>query len=913
MMAGLFDTDIDEKQLSALELMMEHADTLASNVAGAPRTSRRRRNNRPDARSMQSFLEGNTRTDHDYEDYELYVGPGSRAKNREMRERRAAAQAVPAARATVDRPANRDIDQALENMFVANDSNSDRIVEGLDDVAGMSAKTVKVLQDWLDWEKAEAFRRANSVRTDDAAPTPTVNLPAPVDNTNNTGGGLSDLLGGEDADFEDDRRGRRRGRRYGRGGRRNNRRRNRRNGFGSSRLGRVLGAALTVGGIGAALYAGSEAKQEAGEEFANGSDDVAATPTTPETARTQTAPDAGGMTQEQKDAAFDLSSTAALAVGSAKRIPLIGPAVSVLSAGYNAEQIANDDTLTEAEKKREQTKNVTSSGGAAIGATAGAWVGGALGSVVPIAGTAAGAALGSVVGGILGDLLGSKVGELISDKVEDSADKAVNEADKKREEDLRSQPPQESSRGFQMPSFMSGWFGGNSGGGGTYSGPQRASAPRAFDSKQITDFASKAAAGGLGSVSAQFESGGRGVGTVSSGRGDYGGVSYGAHQLATNNGSMMKFLNSKEGQPFLAQFGGQAPGTAGFNEAYKNLASTQGDAFSKAQDDYITRTHYAPQAAKLQNDLGLDVSKRGKAVQEMVYSTAVQYGGNTNAIKRALNGLDLSSMTDEQIINTVQQSKAANVGTDFRSSSADTQASVAARAENERKVLTQLDQDEKGKQRKEAVAKALTPADSELDRKVAEKFPGLGKGDGSVDPTATQVDANLKNLPDFTQQGSTVSAPTSQADKDRRLAELVGDKALDARAREMGATALDATPRSAIQASVSPEELAAARQKFRRDTFEPRLLQERDKAITPTQKPEPEVERQPLVTVDDVTPASERQAPAPVAAPVAASEPPRATARAVQGSSGGGKTHTMDDIPVFLDDPTLQMINVGYM
>jgi hypothetical protein len=54
----------------------------------------------------------------------------------------------------------------------------------------------------------------------------------------------------------------------------------------------------------------------------------------------------------------------------------------------------------------------------------------------------------------------------------------------------------------------------------------------------------------LGAVSAKYESGGRGVETVSSGKGDPGGVSYGSHQLASKTGTMRAFLKSSEGQPF---------------------------------------------------------------------------------------------------------------------------------------------------------------------------------------------------------------------------------------------------------------------------------------------------------------------------------------------------------------------------
>lgn len=868
-MAGPLGLKADDRELSALELMMEHADSLSADVIGAPRSRRRRARSNEATISARDFMRGMAEEDN-YQDYEYYVGPGSRALNRELRERRAqqrAQGAVPtrvsqaqtqALARPVPRPNDEQLEHALESIFTANAEQGTDIVDALHDNTKISAQTAQTLKDWMEWEKAESFKDANRARTEDAAPVPTSNLPAVQQDRPSTDLTLPD------ADFpEEEGRGRRT--------RRVPRRRRTR---GRGKWGALAGLAA----VGGAFWWANHEKSEQDGTVGTDRDDVdVQAPAAAETPRQEKPL----LTQEQKDMAFDATSLGALALGGAKRIPFVGPAVALAGAGYNAEQIANDNTLSESEKTREQTKNVTSSVGGGLGATAGAWIGGTLGSVVPGAGTLAGAALGSVIGGLIGDALGDKVGDAVADSMDKSNEKAAEEEKQRQDQqdakDLSAAP----ATGFMsmMPNWFSGLFG--SGGNSSGGGGRNVARPAQFDSKQINDFADKASRGGLGSVSAQFESGGRGVGTVSTGAGDYGGVSYGTHQLATTNGSMMNFLNSKEGQPFAAQFGGQAPGTAGFNAAYKNLASTQGDAFEKAQNDYIARTHYAPQAAKLKNDLGFDVSKRGKAVQEMVYSTAVQYGGNTSAIKRALQGLDLDTLTDDQIINTVQQSKAQNVGTDFKSSSADVQASVAARAENERKVLTQLNQDEQArKSRDAALSKALSPDDAEMDRKIADKFPGLGRGDGSVDQTNTKVDANLQNMPDMKQKGSTVQAASTPEEKERRLNDIVNS----ARGQQ--------------------------------DAIAPRQVAEQERKITPVEREQPAIERQPLVTADDI--------PQPPEPPVstAASETKQPTPAAVRtGNSGsrinpgggGAKTATLDDIPVFLDDPTLQMINVGYM
>src|SRR5688572_947216 len=46
----------------------------------------------------------------------------------------------------------------------------------------------------------------------------------------------------------------------------------------------------------------------------------------------------------------------------------------------------------------------------------------------------------------------------------------------------------------------------------------------------------------LGKLSAKFDTGGRGPGTVSTGAGDFGGVSYGSYQMASKLGVVDRFL-----------------------------------------------------------------------------------------------------------------------------------------------------------------------------------------------------------------------------------------------------------------------------------------------------------------------------------------------------------------------------------
>ena len=86
---------------------------------------------------------------------------------------------------------------------------------------------------------------------------------------------------------------------------------------------------------------------------------------------------------------------------------------------------------------------------------------------------------------------------------------------------------------------------------------------------------------------------------------------------------------------------------------------------------------------------GLDLSKFGPAVQDLIWSTAVQFGqSKTSVFKVPLQGK--SELTDKDIVNIVTEYKVATVATTFKSSTPADQASVASRWRNERLDLLRL-------------------------------------------------------------------------------------------------------------------------------------------------------------------------------------------------------------------------------
>jgi hypothetical protein len=143
----------------------------------------------------------------------------------------------------------------------------------------------------------------------------------------------------------------------------------------------------------------------------------------------------------------------------------------------------------------------------------------------------------------------------------------------------------------------------------------------------------------LGALSERFESGGRGAGTVSSGCGDPGGVSYGIWQLSSRAGTASAFI-AGEGAAWRDAFAGAAPGSDAFTAAWTAVAAREPDAFAEAQHAFIERTHYRPAVAAVLGRTGLDLDGRHRAVRDAAWSVAVQHGGAAQILAAAVADAD---------------------------------------------------------------------------------------------------------------------------------------------------------------------------------------------------------------------------------------------------------------------------------
>lgn len=265
--------------------------------------------------------------------------------------------------------------------------------------------------------------------------------------------------------------------------------------------------------------------------------------------------------------------------------------------------------------------------------------------------------------------------------------------------------------------------------------------------------ANRLVSSGLGSVSARFESGNKGVSTISSGRGDHGGASYGKHQLSSRAGTLQRYLRDSG---YASQFQGMSPGSTEFNNKWRQLAANDPE-FGRSQETFMTQTHYAPMANRLKSQ-GYDLSSRGRGVQEMIYSVATQYGpGATSKITRALQGKDLASMSDEQIIRAVQDAKMANVDSDFRSSSQNVRAGVRNRIGQELEALL-------------AVQSQTSPASTPGSTAPASSTPGTQPASPREAATRAGQSADQSNVRALEARTSSMNASKSVMERDARRA-----------------------------------------------------------------------------------------------------------------------------------------------
>lgn len=208
----------------------------------------------------------------------------------------------------------------------------------------------------------------------------------------------------------------------------------------------------------------------------------------------------------------------------------------------------------------------------------------------------------------------------------------------------------------------------------------------------------------LGKTSEKYESGGKGPGTINDYNGaagnDLGGASYGVYQFASflpatmrngrarpspKNSPVLQYISRSK---FAKEFEGLEPATSAFDSKWAEVASRNGAEFKDDQHDYVKKKYYDVMVANLSRS-GIDLAKYGPAVQDLVWSTAVQFGpSRTSIFTDPLK--NKSDLTDTDIVNLVSEYKIASVDTLFRSSGQDIKAGVKNRFNEEKNSLLAL-------------------------------------------------------------------------------------------------------------------------------------------------------------------------------------------------------------------------------
>lgn len=271
--------------------------------------------------------------------------------------------------------------------------------------------------------------------------------------------------------------------------------------------------------------------------------------------------------------------------------------------------------------------------------------------------------------------------------------------------------------------------------GGTGGGTGGPSIPRSQGGDRVS---APPVSAGLGGLSQRYESGGRGSAAI--GHDTTGGWSYGTYQITSKirtnprtgipSSTMISFLQHlQETAPNLHQTLQQAGGAAGaeqgtqeFQNAWRSLSQDQN--FVNAQHNFISRTHYEPLANRLQQ-LGLNVTERSAALRDVLWSTGVQHGGNTDVVARAIArlGRPASQISDEELIQAIYEERR----TRFGSSTQGVQAAVQNRfTEEQSRALTMLQTERSG-------AAGAQVAGASTENALAERTP--------APPTVTAVGA----------------------------------------------------------------------------------------------------------------------------------------------------------------------------
>lgn len=170
-----------------------------------------------------------------------------------------------------------------------------------------------------------------------------------------------------------------------------------------------------------------------------------------------------------------------------------------------------------------------------------------------------------------------------------------------------------------------------------------------------------------GALSAKFESG-EDISVI--GYDSHGGTSYGKYQLSSRAGTMDQFIKylSKQKPDWAKKL--QAAGAANTGgrqgrmpRVWKQLASENPELFESLQDRFVRDNHYKPALEALVRNTGINIDDMAPALQEVLFSTAVQHGPAgaarifSRAVDKVKNTIASAEKTAKRTAESAQQEK----------------------------------------------------------------------------------------------------------------------------------------------------------------------------------------------------------------------------------------------------------------
>lgn len=198
-----------------------------------------------------------------------------------------------------------------------------------------------------------------------------------------------------------------------------------------------------------------------------------------------------------------------------------------------------------------------------------------------------------------------------------------------------------------------------------------------------------------GELSAVFESGKDGIAAIGYDR--RGGTSYGKYQIASRVGSMSRFIGFLDDRApeYAERLRNAGPANTrsrwgGMPSEWKKIAAEDPEGFEELQDEFILATNYQPALNGIKDRANLDVASLSPAVQEVLWSTAVQHGpaGASSIFSKAASnatGQD-SQEFDKSLIEEVYKARKRN----FSGSSRRIRTAVTARLNREQLMALDL-------------------------------------------------------------------------------------------------------------------------------------------------------------------------------------------------------------------------------